>query len=421
MNIQEFRNRLLTEEGACWAEIQQLRANVEGNDFVWASNSTFDLLALSPEEVLQAAQEKFAQILGLLDSYGFDFDSFDPGHGRGHIVRDYINGAHLALDSRDVSPPELYVGLLAGFLHDIGCGVLYRYDEPNRAVRHAEAGALLILELSKEAPLLFEIGEQIPLAYAIAAHTHYLKSSEVLCTDGVTRQVTPYVDTYSHSGPVLHVWLPRWIDRLDLCGPSIIGRHFLTLGRDHHDYSAQHGFTPVKFQAAMRPLLRSPEEIAKDPLGSTMLEHVRMLVNSQTSDSPYGKFDSPAMIGLRDFNVGLTRPILDMVSSDSILSRLEDGMNIVRQTFVVWEDVLGTIIEPSRMGRQNAHDLCAQLLTLEPSTQAVWHRIFQVFLGRYSMWADAATSAIWNGEEALPGYSFRGKLPPLTDDVLALI
>jgi hypothetical protein len=400
MNLQMLRHKLQFNESGCWKEIQAMRAIVERNDMELMRKA----IGTTPLEnpTAQFVRDEFSLMLRLLERHHYDFNSFDPGHGRGHVMRDYVNAFMLA-DQFDDSTLELMIGMMAGACHDLACGLIYRYDEQNRAVRHAEAGALLFLEMSAERAFYFH--ERMAIAYAIAAHTHYLRESEVTCADGVTRTIRPYIDTYADGQPIIPIWLPRWIDRLDLCGPSIVGRHFLTLGRDHHDYSNALGFTPAKFDMQMRPLLRPMEEIKLDPNGSTLLEHVRMLVTSQTNDSPYGKFDNPRMVELRDFNTSLMRGLF------TSWGRLDIHTQPPEITLRQWEIFLGDCIEPSEMGRQNAKELCARVLQLDPETRDAALRLFYFTMHYYNQWSDTTK------EETRKTKSFQNQLPGISDDI----
>lgn len=182
-------------------------------------------------------------------------DAAEPGHGSGHWARDYLHALMLANDP-DLDPTLIPCCFFGGTLHDIGTLFLDRYADKDRAFRHAEAGALIVRAAALESGVLTEDQADL-VAYMIAAHTHYLKSSQVLCQDGVTRTVDPYVCETDTGVPLLEVWLSRWVDRLDCIGPCFVGRHYLTLARDHDDYSShQGGFYKVSFADHMRALLR---------------------------------------------------------------------------------------------------------------------------------------------------------------------
>lgn len=47
-----------------------------------------------------------------------DLGRLDPGHGMGHLVRDYIH-ANVLAEKTDMDPKQAYVGIIGGALHDI--------------------------------------------------------------------------------------------------------------------------------------------------------------------------------------------------------------------------------------------------------------------------------------------------------------
>src|SRR3989339_878259 len=120
-----------------------------------------------------------------------DFKNIEPAHGLGHMVRDYLHAINL-FQTGNYEPKSIFVGMIAGALHDIGCILIHRYDEKNRAVRHAEIGALLIQDILDN--LNVNDSEKKLIAYAIAAHTHYINTEKIECRDGVKRTRYSYVD-----------------------------------------------------------------------------------------------------------------------------------------------------------------------------------------------------------------------------------
>lgn len=317
----------------------------------------------------------------LVPIIGDDQPDGDPGHGRGHWARDYIHALMLSydpeLDTRVILPC-----LLGGTLHDIGTLFLDRYMDKNRAVRHAEAAALLVHAAALESGALTS-DEADLVAYAIAAHTQYLKPSEVKCADGETRTVTPYRDTAEDGRPLLEIWMSRWVDRLDCSGPFELGRHYLTLHKDHEDLGHD-GFYTVSFAEQMQPLLRTPEEIKASGKPQTMLEHMRMFASSQSNDSPYGKHDRGLMVKLRNtYRESLEHIIYQAANPSYVISDKVE---------TAWTQFLGQWVEPTPAGKKAAESLSRAFRKLEPDVQRAWACGFRACMNEHCAWADRIRS-----------------------------
>lgn len=331
----------------------------------------------------------------------------DPGHGSGHWCRDYIHSLRLAHDPQ-LEPRYIPACILGGTLHDIGTLFLDRYADKNRAFRHAEAGALIVRAAALESGAMNPDQADL-IAYVIAAHTHYLRPSEVTCADGVTRTVKPYYDEDFELVPNparLEVWLPRWADRLDCSGPCMVGRHYLTLAKDHEDFNGD-GFYKVSFAEAMRPLLRTPEEIKAAGGKLTMLEHMRMFANSQTNESPYGRFDRGVMVKIRD----RYRLMLECII-EKVVRPVERNEG---EVLGAWTSFLGTRIEPSQAGWQAALTLRRNFDTLDADTRRAWTSGFWWTMQLYAAWYESTSWFLFRKPTEL----FR--LPGVTPDVRNVI
>ncbi len=305
-----------------------------------------------------------------------DVTSGEPGHGPGHWCRDYIHALRLAHDP-ELEPRHILPCILGGTLHDIGTLFLDRYADKGRAFRHAEAAALIVRAAALESGAL-NPDEVDLVAYTVAAHTHYLKASEVECADGVKRAIAPYVDT-DGAGPLLAVWMPRWADRLDCSGPCFPGRHYLTLDRDHEDYG-QGGFYKVSFAEHMAPTLRTSEEIKAAGGRQTMLEHMRMFAASQSDNSPYGVHDRGLMVKLRDIYRESLEHIIYQVAHPSDVNE--------ERIAKLWTRFLGKNVEPSRLGTETAEKLDKAFTRLDPDTRRAWSCGFRACTTEYLAWSD---------------------------------
>lgn len=396
MNIEKM-NGLISDEDSCWGRMEELR--------VIDIPKLLGMVApITKEDAANRAVRAIHNILSALDLREHLL-TIDPGHGIGHLTRDY--GHALRLRDLDVAPAELFIGMIAGVLHDIGCAVVNRYDDAHRAVRHAEVGAILLAEVFKQESFGLNKAEQLLIQYGVAAHTRYLKPTEVTQSNGVKRTVLPYTDTDSHGDRLMAVWLSRWIDRLDCNGPCFVARHYLTLAEDHHDFS-NGSFHEVTFASALRPLLRTREEVTSTGGKPTMLEHLQMFVNSQTNASPYGRHDFGDMVVLRDQNREQLMAIIRAVSSVA-LSGVAPSCS--RRIQSCWQDFLSHNIEQTEVGLQVADALDRRFSSLPALTQTAWSAGFYATMCEYGLWAGRTLNALG----AMPSEWM--KLPSIVSDV----
>lgn len=369
-----FSEKIKNNESEVWAEVLDNRSVFEQN-----YKEMFEKIDISSTN--EAREKAFSVVNRALDYLKniLNLENFDPGHGIGHMKRDIDYATILSADKK-INPKHLYIGIIAGCLHDIlGCSILERYDEKNRSVRHAEVGGLLYKHISKN--ININDNEALLVFYAISAHTHFLKEMPVTCSDDVEREIKPYVDTDDNNEPIMAIWLTRWIDRLDASGPCFVGRHFLTQYEKHHDYSAEHGFFPIEFKAHMRPILRDSNEIGNDQGGQTMLEHLNMFAGSQNNNSPFGLHDQGKMIELRDYNRDSLLRIIDAYKNEKDLSNLDEKVLLLK-----WFTFLKEKIEPSLPGSIASERLEKMFEKLPVSTKKIWFNIFDVTMNEYDEW-----------------------------------
>jgi len=358
----------------------------------------FDQLQIiDRKEAITEAFKVVSQTLKALEKV-IDPDQFDPGHGLGHLARDLIHANLLA--EENLKPKDLYVGIIAGALHDIGCCLVDRYADKNRAIKHAEAGALLWLKVSKELGL--GRTRSLLIYYAIAGHTHLLKEMRVVCDDGQARVCSPYCDLNEDGSPRMMFWFPRMVDRLDVIGPCFLGRHFLTLDKDHSDFDGN--YYSVTFTEHMRPLLREPAEIQADPNGRTLREHLALFANSQNNLSVYGRFDGPVMQKYRDKSKEQALKIVQaftetknllMLGKFHVLSAwtnmlITEKINLIPVTrnyvLSTWTNWVENNIEPSDIGSMANQSLESKFSALPEQTKDCWYNVFAVCLVQYRLW-----------------------------------
>ena len=364
---------MISDESISWPVIQNLR-----NAF---SARLVDHVNIDTrEEALGKGVQVIKHIFNGLEKLNMDIYDIEPGHGVGHIARDYANG--LILTSQlEADPKNLFIGLVTGSVHEIGLTLVNRYQESNRVIRHAEAGALLLWEILSDLKILNE-SEKILICYGVAAHTHYLKSTTIKCEDGVEREVIPYQDTDEKGNPILSVWLARWIDRLDINGPAFVGRHYLTLADTHSDFDGKN-FYEVSFRNHMKPLLRNADEIRKAGGNQTMLEHLNMFANSQNNESPYGLHDFGKMIEIRDEQTRRLKRIINSVVDDKeSFSQFKTN-----RILASWVDFLCQGVEPTKKSGDTALRLQVEFHKLDSENKRAWLNGFVVTMDEYFDWS----------------------------------
>ena len=365
-------------EADLWNEIEALK-----NEF--SRQTVMDIHIDSMEKALARAKSLIFTVLGTLASKGISPKNADPGHGIGHMVRDYVHAFGLVPNTVDATPQDVFVGLIGGVLHDIGCAVVERYQEPTRVIRHAEVGALMVGDI------LSALGvpetERLAIMYAIAAHTNYLKESEVLCEDGKVRRITPYKDSDEH-GPIMAVQFPRWVDRLDLIGPTIVGRHLLTLTHPHKDYGAG-GFYEVEFEQHLIPSLRPLTEIMASNKPVTMLEHLATVAELGGGITPYNQYDRSPMVEVRDQHRAATKRIIDAVLH---------GDAGAGDPSYAWWNFLRRNIEPSTNGGKAASIIELEFAALPKDVRVAWTRGFIATMEEYKRWFEDTRSLRFDPE-----------------------
>lgn len=349
-----YLKKALENQITGWKTIEELKKI----DFL---KLRLEVKAGSLMEVFERSAESVRQILGELVTGGMSFSNADPGHGLGHFVRDYLNAMRLAA-RLNADPRDIFIGILGGTFHDIGCSFMGRYDEPKRLIRHAEAAALLLEQVFALNDCGLNRAEQLLVEYGVAAHTHYLTE--------------PYRDE-EDGKPILTVWFPRWVDRLDCNGPTFVGRHYLTLTEPHKDFSGD-GYFEIKFANYLRPLLRSAEEIKADDGSMTMLEYLYVRATSQTNASPYGKHDYGAMVEMRDRQTARMNRIIDARTS----AFEGDEKTILRD----WDLFLTKNIEPTEGGAKAVEALSQTFPELPKATRSAWTGCFSAALSEYYAW-----------------------------------
>ncbi|HNZ86454.1 MAG TPA: hypothetical protein PLD95_02440 [bacterium] len=254
---------------------------------------------------------------------GFNLKELPLAHDLGHVVYDTKSAILLMNDpkiGKYVAPPDFIAGIIGGIFHDSGlllankpefCQKMFgfravsRFEEAEKLLRHAESGAILAekllsnIELDTD-PITQEYIKKM-IVYVIAAHTNYKQQ----VVQGYTIQ--PYKDAWSDELPIYPVTIARWCDRMDLVGPHYILRHFCTLAPEIHTHltikDGKQQFREISLESSM--------DLSLD---GNMRDHVLMYKNSQSNDSPYGKYDLPGiMIDYREYQKQRTQECLNIL------------------------------------------------------------------------------------------------------------
>ncbi|MBI4980240.1 hypothetical protein HZC30_01630 [Candidatus Woesearchaeota archaeon] len=417
MAIIEDLKQMPHTDGKLWKEVQELRQAF--------SPELFEKVEVSSREgALDRVVYTVRRFLNNCSKQGVAFSQINPGHSLGHLSRDYAHALTL-VENLDADPKHLFIGGVAGVLHDVGNALVERFAESGRVVRHAEAGALLLGEAfnyKKINPLL-DVGlndaKRILMSYAVAAHTHYTRASEVKCADGEVRKIEPYTDVDAEGKPLLGIWLARWVDRLDCNGPCFPARHYLTLGEEHKDFDGERHFE-VNLAPHLEPrLLPEAERRAMNPVpDQTMLEHMKMFGDSQTNNSPYGKHDFGAMVEIRDAYKGMLLEIVNAVDTSAkcgacLTSGEEEAI------LGAWKSYLSQNIEPTALGRETAEKLDGMFRQLPEKTRHAWENGFLQAMVEYVDWSKPCLQQLEQlsnkyGDQILA-------LPGITEDVRKVI
>lgn len=360
----------------------------------------------SYDEALVRSNEVVRVILEVLDRVGLNMMNVEPGHGPGHLVRDRVNGLMaLSKETSAIDPRDVFVGMIAGTLHDFGCTLVRRYAEPGRVVRHGEIGAILFNAVASKIAGLLSKDEVVVIAHAIAGHAHSSSSQKVKCQDGIWRETFLYEDTKTcgeETKPIYAMWLPRWIDRLDLNGPCIVGRHFLTMVEYHIDnWSGE-----VDFVKSISPLVL--RENPTKPL--SVAEHLKRCADTQTNESPYGKHDIGFMVTLRDDERQQLYRILARLKEKREFSAGEENTALG-----AWTMFLYTNIEPSKRGRETAEKLREMFKSLPDEVRFAWLGVYCQTMAEYMRWAQSRMEFL----DSCPEHWV--SLPPIRDDVRDII
>lgn len=370
----EFKKYLNEREKDAWEEHSAWRGKFEERAEELSHGDIFVSCA-------QARQEAFATVRAILCEFEkVGGISFDPSHGIGHAIRDYVHAGYLSQFDR--SSLDAYVRIVGGTLHDLmGCVLVERFAEHRRVVRHAEASALIFRKLAEGLGIAEE--KILPVYYAIAAHTNYLDPMEIEISSGEELTIEPY-RIFSKDGLMFFVHAVREVDRCDF-GPCFFMRHYFSIlgGIENQMYDSNSGkFYKTSFADHMRPLFRSEAEIEKDPTGATARESFLSFADSQNSESIYGRYDCPKMVESRDSYREMALRIGNAFDSSHQFSLYEKEELLKNLQSLVLEK-----IEPTQAAADSLDMLRNMFDELPDETQNAWLNAFQAVIQEYGNYA----------------------------------
>lgn len=378
LNFNDLKEHILRDDRSLWEKHLRLRGRFEEFDI----DPLSFVLVSSLEEARRRGFETVSKILAEFERQQGQL-TFSPSHGIGHAIRDYLHA--LILASEDADPKEAYVRIMAGTLHDIlGCSLMERFEEGGRSLRHAEASALLFWWLSRKVGMGEK--EALPIYYALAAHTNYLKGMEIADGEGGIRKIEPYKKYYMDGSPIYFLHAVQEVDRLDFASPCGFLRYYLSIaeliGKESY-YGPMGKFFPVSFSEHMRPLLRTAEEIARDVTGATTRELLFSVADTQIGNSPYSCGDGAGMIRFRD---SYCESFLRILEDFDVPVRLS-----VQERGALFSELNGLIvqrIEPTEETQKTFEELREMFYALPPETQAAWFSVFKSAMREYEIWRE---------------------------------
>jgi len=291
INVTEWKNYFSSPEAdfKTYESINSLRHAVE-DQRDWIKTKE-----LAQQEIKNVPEDIIPKIFARFEPY---LNNLPGGHSKNHAYRDLINSVLISQDPwvRNLDDVEKFIGMLGGTFHDIGNSVSGRYEETKNFSGHAERGAYLFGELTKD---LLPSNLLKLTQFAIAAHTNYLKDIPIppKMVNGEEKAIIkkPYNQTMDEQNNKAGVWLTQWADRLDAQGVQMFVRHAITKAEPTEDYDASEGFHKIKeddikdFVHHLNPVLRNQDFAG----GRTVLEHITMFKNSALNKSVYSQHDTP--------------------------------------------------------------------------------------------------------------------------------
>ena len=331
-NQLELRKNLLSKDFATTLEGQQkIVGYIEGlRDELENKDGWKKVCELADQEREKPNDELVSTIVERTKPY---IDIMPPGHDKGHFTRDLMTALTVynstKLNAKYQS--DAFAGMIAGAFHDIGVGIIPRYNDRKFAAGHAEVGAWLFNELTSD--ILGENQRKL-ISYAIAAHSNYRKPFEAEFPEKYTKEIY-FDEIWQEEGKLVGIAYKtaRLADRSDTNGPIFCLRHIMahfdSKNESAKDFSGSNWFeiNDESLRLILKPEIRQP--IPRQP---TSLEHVINFKNSNYGNSVYSQDDFlfPIFGEILDFEVEGFNDMTEAMNSDR---RVDFGLDKIESLF----------------------------------------------------------------------------------------
>jgi len=407
---------MTTQPNLLEANIDVIRQYVESKEGQKEIQSFIDSLHQdvgSPENYLsvckqaEAAASSFgpATINSIIERLGRFIKNCPPGHDPFHILRDLLAGLALVNSDPFVAKAafksDVAASILGTTFHDIGNAVTHRYDDKKRKAGHAEIGAWLFFNVTKD---LLTDGIRILAAYAIAAHTHYLAPLKVQEPEGFERQPYWYGIMFVNDdkekpygfAPIL----TRFADRLDNNGVTHFCRHLLAQA-DAVESGGEDltGDTFFEVNRESFLILFKPEVRRGKHIPPTTLEHCKNYVLSNFGGGPYSRDDHlfRVMAELMWIKVSQINMLIQVVTKEGV-----DMSDFSRKKARNYVEYVLQNISGSPYFDRSWEVLLEAWDTLDNQTQGSWFEGFNYILQAYFEWLDTLVEFASTDEEYSP-------------------
>jgi hypothetical protein len=394
-SIDDIRRYVGSKEGQ--EEIQSFIESLHRD--VGSPNSYFMIC-----KIAEAGARSFesATILSIFERLERFIEVCPPGHDPFHILRDLLAGLALVNSDPFVAKAafkgDIVASILGGTFHDIGNAVTHRYDDRRRKVGHAEIGAWLFYNTTMD---LVPGGIGLLTAYAIAAHTHYLKPLKVQEPEGFERQPYWYgiefVDGDKDKPYGFAPILTRFADRLDTNGVTHFCRHLLATA-DAIEAGGEDLTGDTFFEINREALLAlfKPEVRRGKHTPPTTLEHIRNFALSNFGGGPYSRDDHlfPVMTELMWIKVSQTNRLIQVVTKEGV--DMSDFSRKKAKSYAIF--VLRNLSGSPHFDR--SWDVLLEAWeTLDNPAQGSWFKGFDYILRAYFEWLDTLAEFASANEE----------------------
>ncbi len=322
-----------------------------------------------------------------------------PGHDVNHIRRDSLHGLAFATGDSFVkngfSQSDINACVLGSIYHDIGNSVVRRYEDTKYINGHAEVGAYIFFQNSGD---LLEENLKKLTAYAIAAHTHYLKPISVKEPfDPKKNERQPYwYDIFypnDDNKPCgLAPIITRFSDRLENNGNILVARTFAAYAdaaeTGGYDLEGKEGFFEIN-REKLRTLF-SPEVREGKNTPPTILEHALMYAGSNFGNSHYSKDDHMFPL-IRELMTIKTMQV------DKLVKIVTSGVDTMNYSELPAEAIIKDTLRQvsgSKNFLRSWNVLAMVWEELNPETQLKWKNGFKYIQESYPDWLEAVAQKI---------------------------